>query len=110
MARIVETPGRQRPYSAASRPELSALGGEYDSRPMPAPFQDAISTITRYIEHSVHGVSARSLGGNTVAIDVRRGSNHAVLRYGPELDDLEQALNDPSLPARYKNGVIRDYT
>jgi hypothetical protein len=77
---------------------------------MPAPFQDAISTITRYIERWVPGVSARSLGGNTVAIDVRRGSNQAVLRYGPELDDLEQALKDASLPARYKNGVIRDYT
>jgi len=34
-----------------------------------------------------------------------------VLRLAPErLSDLEQALTDSSLPARYKNGIIRDMT
>jgi hypothetical protein len=77
---------------------------------MPSPFQAAISAIVRYIEHWQPGISIEQTGGGTVAIVMRSGSREAVLRYGAELDRLERALKDESLPAPYKNGVIRDYT
>lgn len=77
---------------------------------MPLPFDGPISTIRRYIEHLVPGVSAGRLG-DTTTIEVDRGGERVVLPYDPtQLRVLEQASTDPSLPVRYRNGVIRDIT
>ena len=78
---------------------------------MPAAAEDPIYVIKNYIEHVLPGFSVARLGDST-AIEVRRGAKQVVvLSYGPDqLRANEEALNNVSLPARYKNGVIRDIT
>jgi hypothetical protein len=75
---------------------------------MPLPFDGAIGVITRYIEHWVPGVAAARVG-DTLTIQASRGADRVAIPYDTQqLRVLEQAIADSSLPAGYKNGVIRD--